>query len=63
MKSIPQNIECIAIFAASMAHGILQACPGNRYIAPAGVSMIHRAKGGFQGQFNDGEVESRLEFW
>lgn len=63
MKSIPQNIECIAIFAASMAHAILQACPGNRYIAPTGVSMIHRAKGGFQGQFNDGEVESRLEFW
>ena len=63
MKSIPQNIECVAIFAASMAHGILQACPGNRYVAPTGVSMIHRAKGGFQGQFNDGEVESRLEFW
>ena len=63
MKSIPQNIECISIFAASMAHGILQACPGNRYIAPAGVSMIHRARGGFQGQFNDGEVEARLEFW
>tara|TARA_E500000305_G_C4027211_1_gene242556 strand:+ start:4783 stop:5481 length:699 start_codon:yes stop_codon:yes gene_type:complete len=63
MQSVPQNIECIANFAASMAHGFLQACPGKRYITPNGVSMIHRAQGSFGGQFNDGEVESRLEFW
>ena len=63
MQSIPQNIECIANFAASMAHGMLQACPGNRYVTANGVSMIHRARGSFGGQFNDGEVESRLEFW
>ena len=63
MQSIPQNIECIANFAASMAHGMLQACPGNRYVTANGVSMIHRASGRFGGQFNDGEVESRLEFW
>jgi len=62
MQSIPQNVECITILAASMAHAILEACPGNRYVAPAGVAMIHRAKGGFNGQFNDGEVESRLQF-
>jgi len=63
MQSIPQNIECIANFAASMAHGFLQACPGKRYVTANGVSMIHRARGRFGGQFNDGEVESRLEFW
>lgn len=63
MNSVPQNVVCIAIFAASMAHGFLQACPGKRYITANGISMIHRASGSFQGQFNEGEVESRLEFW
>ena len=63
MNSLPQNVVCIASFAASMAHGFLQACPGKRYITATGISMIHRASGNFQGQFNDGEVESRLEFW
>jgi len=64
MESIPQKVNCIAIFAASMAHSILQACPGNRYLASNnGVVMIHRAKGSFSGQFNDGEVESRLKTW
>jgi len=64
MKSIPQKIHCVAKFAASMAHSILQACPGNRYISKGdGVVMIHRARGGFFGQFNNGEVESQLKLW
>lgn len=64
MQSVPQKVNCIALFAASMAHSILQACPGNRYIAAnTGVVMIHRARGQFSGQFNDGEVESRLKTW
>ena len=64
MESIPQKINCIAMFAASMAHSILQACPGNRYLASnVGIVMIHRARGGFSGQFNNGEVESRLKTW
>lgn len=63
MQSIPQKVSCIVKFAASMAHSILQYCTGNRYALPNGVSMIHRARGGFYGQFNDGEVEKKLEFW
>ena len=64
MESIPQKVNCIAIFAASMAHSILQSCLGNRYVTTNnGVIMIHRAKGSFSGQFNDGEVESRLKTW
>ena len=47
-----------------MAHTILQACPGKRYVASNnGVVMIHRARGAFFGQFNDGEVESQLVLW
>ena len=64
MQSVPQKIHCVALFAASMAHTILQACPGKRYVASNnGVVMIHRARGGFFGQFNNGEVESQLVFW
>ena len=64
IESVPQKVNCIAIFAASMAHSILQACPGKRYIASNnGVVMIHRARGMFSGQFNDGEVESQLKTW
>lgn len=64
IESIPQKVECIAIFAASMAHAVLQACPGKRYLSTNnGVIMIHRAKGMFIGQFNDGEVESQLKLW
>ena len=64
IQSVPQKIHCIALFAASMAHTILQACPGKRYVASNnGVVMIHRAKGMFMGQFNNGEVESQLVFW
>lgn len=62
MKSIQKPIVCVAIFAASMAHGILQNCT-LRYVTENGVSMIHRARGGFQGYFNDGEVESQLKLW
>ena len=62
MKAIQKPIVCIALFAASMAHGILQNCT-LRYITEDGVSMIHRARGGFQGYFNDGEVESQLKLW
>jgi len=60
--TMSKPVICIVIYAASMAHAILQTC-NTRYITPTGVSMIHRARGGFRGQFNDGEVESQLKFW
>ena len=62
MRAIQKPIVCIAIFAASMAHGILQNCTV-RYITEEGVSMIHRARGRFGGYFNNGEVESQLKLW
>lgn len=62
INTMNKPVICIAMYAASMAHAILQAC-NTRYITPSGVSMIHRARGRFGGQFNDGEVESQLKFW
>jgi|WetSurMetagenome_2_1015567.scaffolds.fasta_scaffold281785_1 ATP-dependent protease ClpP protease subunit len=58
-KTIP-NLHTITIFAASMASGIVESLPGTRNIINSGILMFHRAKGGVQGQFEDGELESRL---
>lgn len=58
-----RNLETISIFAASMASGIVEALPGKRYVTANGLMMFHRAAGGFQGYFNDGEVESQLRLW
>lgn len=54
------NIHTITLFAASMAAGIVEGLPGYRYVDEGGIIMFHRAAGQFQGQFEDGEVESRL---
>lgn len=54
------NLHTITLFGASMASGIQQALPGKRYVLGTSITMFHRAKGGFQGQFGEGEVESRL---
>lgn len=58
-----QNLETISIFAASMASGIVEALPGRRLITANGMMMFHRAKGQFEGQFEEGEVESQLALW
>lgn len=58
-KTIP-NLKTVTIFSASMASAIVEALPGERLITGNGYTMFHRASGGFRGQFNDGEVETRL---
>lgn len=55
-----QNLHTITIFAASMASAIVEALPGKRLILESGTLMFHRAAGSFEGQFETGEVESRL---
>lgn len=62
LKTIP-NLKTVTIFAASMASGIVNGLPGERLGTENSISMFHRAKGGLQGQFNDGEMESQLAFW
>ena len=57
------NLHTITEFSASMAAAIAQGLPGKRYVVENGVFMFHRARGGFQGQFEDGELESRLKMW
>lgn len=61
-KNIP-NLETITIFSASMAAGIVEALPGKRNITENGILMFHRASGGFEGQFEEGELESQLSLW
>ncbi len=61
-KTIP-NLHTVTVFAASMCAGFVEALPGKRYIVENGVLMFHRAQGGFEGYFEDGEVESQLALW
>lgn len=62
LKSYPK-IKTITLYGASMAHAIAQSTKGERLGTEDTVMMAHRARGGFQGQFSQGEVESRLKFW
>jgi ATP-dependent protease ClpP protease subunit len=62
VRTIP-NVHTITIFGASMAAGIMQGLPGKRYVTDTGGVMFHRARGSMSGQFEDGELESRLDFF
>ncbi len=62
VKTLPQNVHTITLFAASMGYQTVQNL-GKRYIVPSGILMSHRAFiGGLSGQL-DGELESRLSFY
>lgn len=58
-----KNLETVTLFAASMGSAIVEALPGKRNIIETGILMFHRAYGGVEGQFEDGELESRLNFY
>lgn len=58
-----KNIHTITLFAASMGAVIVESNQGKRYITDSGILMFHRASGSFEGQFEDGELESQLNFW
>jgi ATP-dependent protease ClpP protease subunit len=58
-----KNLHTITEFSASMAAAIAQGIPGKRYVVEHGVFMFHRASGSFRGQFEGGELESRLRMW
>ncbi len=62
LKTI-RNLKTVSLFAASMASGIVQALPGERLGTENSILMFHRAKGSVSGQFESGELETRLELW
>lgn len=58
-----ENVQTITVFAASMASAIVEAMPGRRLVLSSGILMFHRAAGQVSGQFETGEMESRLDFY
>ena len=56
------NLHTISIFAASMASAIVEHLPGKRYATSNVTMMFHRARATISGQFESGEMESRLAF-
>lgn len=54
------NLRTISIFAASMGAAMVEHLPGSRLITNNGTIMFHRAAGQLGGQFEVGELETRL---
>lgn len=58
LRNTKKNIHCVANFAASMAHAILEACPV-RLATETNILMQHKIRSGAQG--TPGEIEGELK--
>lgn len=64
LKGLNRPVHTVALFAASMGWQIQQHL-GTRYVMQYSVTMSHRARGGFQGEFGGGlsQLDARYGLW
>jgi len=64
LKTVNRPVHTITLFAASMGFQLVQNA-NNRYILQNGILMSHKASGGFEGEFGDGnsQIDARYGLW
>lgn len=63
LNGLDRKVHTITMTAASMGFETVQALKGKRYMLKSGTLMSHRARGGFYGEFPNGNLDSRYKYW